>query len=45
MFDGEVIDVKCILENDLPDALKRSEARKRDEAKAKKEKREEEEAD
>ncbi len=33
MFDGKIIDVKCILENDLPGALKRSEAKKRDEAK------------
>jgi hypothetical protein len=37
MFDGKVIDVKCILENNLPGDLKRSEARKRDaKARAKK---------
>ena len=38
MFDGKVIDVKCILVNNLPGALKRSEARKRVEARAKKKK-------
>ena len=43
MFDGKVIDVKCILENNLPDALKRSEARKRVEARAKKKEEKEDE--